>query len=351
MKIAINFLLILLIINPVILFSQIEKIDKSTNSTKAIVEAEETEDDIKIKNSSGDVLLKLVSENDGEGISFFIPPLSSIDSYLNKLYNLDNKLYWNGLELGGGSSGGPWSTLTNNAYLVDTINHVGIGTNAPEQEFHVKNGNIYVEGDETWFLGLNIKNHGGRSVLQLQGRSNDGANRSSEILLRDISTNSNWSILNTESNHMIFMSSREGVNETPIKLKFGAPTNSLTINSNGNVGIGDWSNDHKLAVAGSIISEEVVVKLQADWPDYVFSENYELQDLQEVENFIKANKHLKGIPPADQIKDRGISLADIQIKLLEKIEELTLYVIQQEKDIKSLENELNGLKQKYGGEL
>jgi hypothetical protein len=295
MKIATNFLLILLILNPVVLLSQDENIKNTPNSVEKLLESEETSGDIKIKNSSGDVLLQLVSENDGEGISFFIPPISLIDSYSNKLYNLNNKLYWNDLELGGGSAGSAWATLANSTYLVETINNVGIGTDSPEQELHVKYGNIYVEGNETWFSGLNVKNHGGRSVIQLQGKSYGGVNRSSEILLRDISNNTNWSIVNAESNHLIFMSSIDGENETPLKLEFGAPTNSLTINSNGNVGIGDWSNDHKLAVAGSIISEEVVVKLQANWPDYVFAEDYELPDLDEVEKFVKANKHLEGI--------------------------------------------------------
>ena len=75
--------------------------------------------------------------------------------------------------------------------------------------------------------------------------------------------------------------------EYPLQIDFSAPTNSLTINEYGNIGIGAWSSEHKLAVAGSIISEEVVVKLQSNWPDYVFSEDYDLTELSEVEKFIK----------------------------------------------------------------
>ena len=86
--------------------------------------------------------------------------------------------------------------------------------------------------------------------------------------------------------------------------------------------------------------EEVVVKLASNWPDYVFSEEYLLEALESVEQFIKKNKHLPNIPSSTAMaKSDGISLGEMNTRLLEKIEELTLYTINQEKEIKQLKSE------------
>ncbi|ELR68658.1 hypothetical protein C900_00169 [Fulvivirga imtechensis AK7] len=87
-----------------------------------------------------------------------------------------------------------------------------------------------------------------------------------------------------------------------------------------------------------MISEEVVVKLQSSWPDYVFEENYNLTPLQDLEIYLKENKHLPGIPDAKTVEEEGVKLGEMNAKLLEKVEELTLYIIELEKRIKSLEN-------------
>lgn len=84
---------------------------------------------------------------------------------------------------------------------------------------------------------------------------------------------------------------------------------------------------------GQIKAEKIVVDPDA-WPDYVFKEGYNLKSLQEVENFIKSNGHLPNIAPADTFLTHGVSLGEMDVKLLEKIEELTLYTIEQEKKIK-----------------
>lgn len=92
------------------------------------------------------------------------------------------------------------------------------------------------------------------------------------------------------------------------------------------------------AVAGKIIAEEVVVKLQSAWPDFVFHPDYSLKPLHEVEQFVRTNKHLPGIPSAAQVEEKGLSMGEMQNKLLLKIEELTLYMIEQQKQI-DLQNE------------
>ncbi len=81
-----------------------------------------------------------------------------------------------------------------------------------------------------------------------------------------------------------------------------------------------------LSVDGSIAAEEILVTL-VNWADFVFDEDYELPTLQEVESHIKQNGHLPGIPSEEEVKKDGVNLADMQVKLLQKVEELTLYVI------------------------
>ena len=108
----------------------------------------------------------------------------------------------------------------------------------------------------------------------------------------------------------------------------------------GRIGIGTFPNpNYKLAVNGNVIAEEVRVALLANWPDYVFEDNYELESLSKVEEFINTYGHLKHIPNASTTKTNGISLGEMNGLLLRKIEELTLYTIQQEKKINALDKE------------
>ncbi len=96
---------------------------------------------------------------------------------------------------------------------------------------------------------------------------------------------------------------------------------------------------YKLGVGGRIICEELKVKLQsAGWPDYVFTKNYKLKSLDEVENFIKVNHHLPNIPAAQTIEKDGLEVGEMQRRMMEKIEELTLYMIDLKKEIEVLKN-------------
>lgn len=106
-------------------------------------------------------------------------------------------------------------------------------------------------------------------------------------------------------------------------------------NPNGKVGIGTNNLSAELTVNGHIHAKEVKVFTEAG-ADFVFDENYELTDLIELENFITQNKHLPDIPPEKEMVNEGIQLAEMNVKLLQKVEELTLYVIDMNKQLKTL---------------
>ena len=103
--------------------------------------------------------------------------------------------------------------------------------------------------------------------------------------------------------------------------------------------------DYTLMVGGKILAEEVRIKLIKDWADYVFAKDYPLKSLTEVEEFIHANHHLPEIPSATEVEKTGVSLGDMQSKLLLKVEELTLYLIQQNKTIETLQAKLARMEQ------
>lgn len=100
-----------------------------------------------------------------------------------------------------------------------------------------------------------------------------------------------------------------------------------------------YSGAYRLIVDGKVISEELRIQNSSLWPDYVFADDYKLMPLSELEQTIKENGHLPNIPPASKINVEGFDVGDIQIRMMEKIEELTLHIIALEKRIASLEIE------------
>lgn len=121
----------------------------------------------------------------------------------------------------------------------------------------------------------------------------------------------------------------------------------LTIASNNNVGIGTTNPTYKLSVNGNIRSKEIVV--ETGWADYVFDKKYNLTKLEDVEKYILQNKHLPNIPSAKEVEENGLHLGDVQKKMMEKIEELTLYIIEADKQQKRLAKEIVRLKSILAG--
>ena len=118
-------------------------------------------------------------------------------------------------------------------------------------------------------------------------------------------------------------------------------TGNLHINASSGrpvtIGTFDVANGYQLSVGGRIIAEEVRVQLEGSWPDYVFAEDYELMPLEDLEQAISENGHLPGIPAAEILEKEGLDTGEMQRKVMEKIEELTLHVIALNKKIIELE--------------
>ena len=118
-------------------------------------------------------------------------------------------------------------------------------------------------------------------------------------------------------------------------LSGGVLTNGLSLTGTGSVGIGTTNPQYKLSVNGTIQAKEVLVN--TGWADYVFQPDYRVTPLTEVAAFIKANHHLPNIPSESEVKESGVNLGDMQAKLLAKIEELTLQMIQLDEKNRKLE--------------
>jgi len=121
----------------------------------------------------------------------------------------------------------------------------------------------------------------------------------------------------------------------------------MMINNIGNVGIGTTTpGPYKLAVEGTIGARKIKVTQVTPWADFVFDSDYKLPAIHEVEAFISINKHLPDIPSAAEVTKDGIDVGEMNQKLLQKIEEQMLYIIEMNKKVTTLTNEVKDLKEK-----
>ena len=214
-------------------------------------------------------------------------------------------------------SGG--TRIGNDVYFKDRGNsfiasgNFGIGTTNPLAKLEVKNGNIIVR---------NFENRVNESAIMIAHSISIGDYDTFGTSVRTFTESAD---ANTYALQFFTQQSHQT-----------GQTEKLRIQGNGNVGIGTTKPDSKLTVAGNIHAQEVKVTISAGLvPDYVFANDYKLKSLQEVEEYIKQNSHLPEIPSATEIEKNGLMLAEMNLSVLKKIEEMTLYMIEQNKKIEN----------------
>lgn len=134
----------------------------------------------------------------------------------------------------------------------------------------------------------------------------------------------------TENHSMRFFTSKAGSTNWSVA--------KMILNEDGNLGIGIATPQEKLAVNGKIRAKEIKVEVTG-WPDYVFKPDYEKMSLQELDNYIKANGHLPEVPAAAEVEKEGVALGEMNKILLKKIEELTLHLIEKDRELQQLKTE------------
>ena len=197
-----------------------------------------------------------------------------------------------------------------NSFYVSPLGNVGLGTNAPEEKLHI----VTLAEDTDAF-----------ALFDAAGAGSDAA-----FLLRQNGvTPTTWEFRNQEDSGRLNIGIAGG--NTPLKIDNAANNNLLKLGRNGK--------PDEVVVTGTL----VVNNIDMNVPDYVFAEDYALRPLAEVRAFIDANSHLPEVPSEAEIREDGVDMTAMQMALLKKVEELTLYTLDQEQTISDLKGEVSRL--------
>ncbi len=216
--------------------------------------------------------------------------------------------FWGDLRLRTGNTGSPSTRMT----IDGATGNVGIGTTNPNARLTITGGTDAEPNDQDGYAQFG-------SITSTNVVIDDN-----EIMARNNGAVSDLS-LQYDGGNLIVCSQGGSV--------------GIGVNGSGSIPAG-----YMLAVDGNVIAEEIRVDLSGSWPDYVFQDDYQLRSIEELEQSIQENGHLPGIPSADEVENDGLHLGDMQKRMMEKIEELSLYIIQLNEENKALKAEMENIK-------
>jgi hypothetical protein len=315
--------------------------------------------------------------------------------YNGYLWHNNTDMYLSNRKSGGGLR---FYTENTSRMMIDSNGYVGIGTTAPTTRLDLRSNNgdyllanfrnTSTTGDRSALLGMQSGNSTGATqwLMGVGGTSNGLGFTGNQFYLENASKGARMSIDSFGAFKLTAASTAQtgstlniggkddqaeasvsfGTNgeffnmavNTSGQLQFtpnfhiptsGTPAMIIDDESGGRVAIGSVASmptGYKLFVEDGILTErlKVAVNGSANWADYVFADDYKLMPLEDVEAFVNQNKHLPNVPSADEMTETGIDVAKVDAKLMEKIEELTLYMIEMKKEIKSLKAENEAMK-------
>lgn len=220
--------------------------------------------------------------------------------------------------------------------------NIGIGTNDPIEKLHIDGntriGNQYSSSislgnanpsSTPWiksFIGFNLSFNSNTNNWEVWDNANKGTNAI-------MTTGNRMKFVAIEQGSLLGNTLSQADMEKYIVMSIH---NDATLTNPASVILGTAQRDANLYVNGIAKAHEIEVKLTT-WADYVFNKDYELSSLQEVEKYIEEHNHLPNVPSEKEVIEHGVNLGEMDAILLQKIEELTLYIIEQDKRIKALE--------------
>jgi hypothetical protein len=261
--------------------------------------------------------------------------------------------------------------------VVYTFDSVGVGTSVPGTKLHISGtgqilrlagidpqmefyqggtskGFVTITGDD-FKIGTLSTNDLGRAIIRVNGGDrltvapdgNVGIANNTPIARLHIASGQDAGLTNTQNGFIMLGAEAGGnvvIDNNEIIARNNGATSTLFLQNNGGpVQIGSTAvpTGYLLSVAGKAICTELRVQLTGAWPDYVFDQKYQLPSFDKLRQYINENKHLPNIPAAKDVEKSGIEVGDMQRRMMEKIEELTLYVLELEKKVGALEKKSN----------
>jgi hypothetical protein len=285
-----------------------------------------------------------------------------LDNNLNGGQNWILQSTSNGTPVGGGKFSIRNENQGINAFVMDSLGNVGIGNDLPFAKLDVDgslrigtNAGFPVEGMLRW-SGSDFEGYDGSSWQSLTATEGQAWTGTNTIVSSYRVGQTRIGTSGTYSDDQVVIESNGFPN--PLRVRVGSatkfyvtntggvsiganftspPSDGLYVNGDVTIGTQTPATGYKLSVNGKVMCEELTVELSGDWPDYVFAPQYQRPALPELKQAIQELGHLPGVPSASDVADGGIHVGDMQATLLEKVEELTLYIIELEERLATVE--------------